>query len=228
MPYPLTGLLHCGRCGGKMRGQSSRDHRVYTCSNRSQHRKECDQPRVDADAIESQLIEVICNLPIPDDWEARYWATLKPEQTYEEMLEQEKAIKARWDRALELYLAGRISRDRLDDEKLTCDHRVATLRSQKFSAIIAVVKTLENFGELWHAASPLQKKRLLRVTISAAQLNTQGPLLGQLCLTETVYTLVRFNSKSGSDGERTPSDKIVILPPDEPPRPEDELNRLLR
>lgn len=186
MPFPLTGLLYCGHCGGKMRGQSARGHRVYTCSTRSQHRGACDQPAVSADEIEGKVLEVIRNLPIPEDWEARAWERQNPGRSYDEVLAQERAIRGRWKRALEPYLAGHISRERLDEERLSCDHQVATLRSGEFSAIITIVSVLRRFDELWHEALPVEKKRLLRVAVSAASLNTQGLLLGQLYLTETV------------------------------------------
>jgi hypothetical protein len=201
MPYPLTGLLHCGRCGGRMRGHSSYGRRVYICSTRGQHRGDCDQSAVRADDIEAQLLDVIRNLPIPEDWEARVWTRLNPEQDYEEMLEKERAIQARWERAVELCLSGHISQERLEEEKVACNHSLATLRSTEFSAIMTVVKTLQQFDELWQDASPVKKKRLLRVAVSAA--STQGPSLGQLVLSEASYSLLCANSNSGSDGIRT-------------------------
>ena len=45
---------------------------------------------------------------------------------------------------------------------------------------------------------PLKKKRLLRVAFSAA--STQGLSLGQLYLSEALYSLLCANSNSGSDG----------------------------
>jgi hypothetical protein len=89
---------------------------------------------------------------------------------------------------------------------VACNHSLATLRSGEFSAIIAVVKTLQQFDELWQDASPIEKKRLLRCAVSAA--STQGLSLGQLYLSEAVYSLLCANSNCGSDGS---SGFFVIL-----------------
>jgi len=57
--YLLTGLLACGRCGGRVSGGGARAggrfYRYYQCQNRRAHQA-CDAPRLRADALEAAVV----------------------------------------------------------------------------------------------------------------------------------------------------------------------------
>ena len=173
--YPLSGILHCGQCGSKMRAQggSSGNERYYVCSARLQHSLPCDEPAVKAPEIEEQVADYLGNFPIPEDWEAWVYEQLEPQWDFEEARRREQALQQRLERAVELYLANDISKARYEEEKRYCERQLANLRPGEIYDTISLVQTLVEFKARWAGSSNLEKKKLLRVAVAAAYVRGQ-------------------------------------------------------
>jgi len=174
--YPLSGLLLCGQCSSKMRGQrgSSGNERYYVCSARLQHTLPCDEPAVKAVDIETQVADYLGHLPFPEDWEDWVYEQLKPKWDVEEARRREQALQERLKRAVELYLANDITRARYEEEKRHCERELANLRPGEICDTISLVQTLVEFREHWAGSSNIEKKKLLRLAIAAASVRGQS------------------------------------------------------
>jgi hypothetical protein len=86
----------------------------------------------------------------------------------EELARQEAEIRERLARATELYMSGLWSKDRLDDERQTCEIRIADLTPRKMSDIMSAESHLRALQTEWQDTSDLEKKKLLRRLIAAA------------------------------------------------------------
>ncbi len=64
--HPLTGILYCGKCGEGMvcqkRSYSQKEYRYYICKTYHKYgRDTCDQANINADKIESYILETVKN-----------------------------------------------------------------------------------------------------------------------------------------------------------------------
>ena len=206
--YPLSGILRCGGCGSKMRAQrgGSGNRCRYVCAGRLQHITDCDEPAAHAVDVEEQIVDYLASLPFPEDWEAWVYQQLDPEWDEQEIQRREQDLKERLARAVELYLSGDITKTRYEAEKRACEDQIADLRPGEIRDIILKVESLVRFRSLWVESSPLNKKRLIRLSLVSAQIRKQRlvsiepspllyPILRNLTMEGGFY--------SGSDGRST-------------------------
>lgn len=68
--HPLSGLLVCGRCGERTRASSSGGYRYYRDVSQIEHRRDCDQPTLRAEEVESQVVSWLQGVSgcLPQDW----------------------------------------------------------------------------------------------------------------------------------------------------------------
>ncbi len=203
--YPLSGVLHCGGCGSRMRAQrgGSGNQCRYVCSGRLQHTTGCDEPAVLAVEAEEQIVDYLDGLPFPDEWEAWVYQQIDPEWDEQAIQCKERELQERLARAVELYLAGDIGKTRYEAEKRACEDQIADLRPGEIRDILPRVVDLIGFRSHWAEASPLNKKRLIRSVLVSAQIRKQQlvsvepsallyPILRNLTMEGGFY--------SGSDG----------------------------
>ena len=58
--YPLSGVLFCGLCGGRMSGTKSNSWRRYACPNRREYHS-CNQPYAGARQLEKRVLELVAS-----------------------------------------------------------------------------------------------------------------------------------------------------------------------
>jgi DNA invertase Pin-like site-specific DNA recombinase len=203
--YPLSGILRCGGCGSKMRAQrgGSGNQCRYACAGRLQHITDCKEPAVHAVDIEEQIVDYLDSLPFPEDWEPWVYQQLDPEWDEQEIQRREQGLQGRLARAVELYLAGDIDKTRYEAEKRACEDQIADLRPGEIRDIIPKVESLIDFRSLWEESSPLNRKRLIRLSLVSAQIRKQrlvsvepSPLLYPILRNLTI----EGGFYSGSDG----------------------------
>lgn len=105
--YPLTGVLHCGYCGGRFRGSTFRGTSYYRDANQTEHVIDCNQPLLKAYPTEAQLVEFLHSL-------------LSSDELADKLLSVDRLLqdaKERLERAKILYLAGDIDKGTYDAEK---------------------------------------------------------------------------------------------------------------
>ncbi|GAB4449258.1 MAG: recombinase family protein [Anaerolineae bacterium] len=213
--YPLTGLLRCGYCGGRLRGSSNaQGQRYYRCATRLQQ-GDCQQPTVYADEVEEQLFTLLRGLALAPDWRRRVSRAvqqLTPAEAEE--------VAGRLARAKELYLAGDLSRAAYQREKSLYGDAL-NLTELAFDSMLATGYLLRNIGRLWSPGDGHLKRKLLRSLVAAVTIRESA--LTDWTPNSAFYTLLRHGSLSGREGLcRSGSDgcppssknKIRWLPPD--------------
>lgn len=182
--YPLTGLLRCGHCRAKMRGQAgSNGQRYYICPTRSQRTGDCPQKGIRAERLEEQLHQALIQIELPDDWQHNVLIAQGIDPA--EVARRRTELEARWGRARALYLAGDLDRATFEAEKLDFKFKLANLHDAKIGDIIALNIKLRQLQAEWTDLTNLKKKKLLQVMIAAVFAQGQ-----ELCSAQT--TLLAF------------------------------------
>jgi len=196
--YPLSGLLLCDGCGKPLRGMTSYGKAYYRDATHLNHAGSCTQKTVRAEVAEQQVVDLLCGVKLPPDWQEWVMNNHFTPQERATLAESEQALQARLDRATELYLAGAITREKYQSEKWQYQADRAGLRPAALDAIIEAGHVLEGFAQRWAAAqTPLAKNELLRVIVAGARI--KGHSLTALVVKLAFYPLMR-HCPSGDDG----------------------------
>lgn len=188
--YPLSGIAHCGLCGGRICGRSYRDVRYYACDSYLTG-KGCGERRsltsTNAEKCERNLIEQIAKLQHPDDLnrfiedyaKAEYLRlsdlNAEIDRLRSEIAETKRAIN-RWDEAYEtgqLDLDKYLSRIRSLEERLKSQQeRLAELETKQ--AIIPQHEVLKQASidlvTAWDEIPLMERKALLKDFLDAFNL----------------------------------------------------------
>lgn len=201
--YPLAGILRCADCGLAMRAASTRGRRYYRDATRIEHKGPCEQPTILANDIEAQVADLICRVQLPDDWpdSAAEWLGLQGRA-------ESQQAQERWERAKEMYLKGEIKREDFDAERQRYELYNESLTKLEAGAIIELGHVMRLFVPTWAEALPIEKKKLLRLTVAAVFV--RGNSLVALQATPAFLPLVlrAFSQEGescncGDDGIRT-------------------------
>ena len=187
-----------------MRAQGgSKNRQYYVCTGRLQHTTGCHEPAAPAQDVEAQLVAYLDSLHLPDDLQAWVYQQLDPEWDEQEVRKQESQIQDRLERAVELYLAGDISKTHYETEKAACEDKLADLRPCEIRDILTKAELLIGFAGRYEKASCLQKKKLMRGLVASAHLRKQclESLQPQPLLYPIFRNLIkRMGFCGGSDG----------------------------
>lgn len=156
--FPLTGILRCGYCGGRMRGESSYNRRVYGDGRRIERKVLCQQKQIGADILEQQAIEFLRDV-------------VEHSNGKEELNVLQKQIKAaedRLERARELYLAGEINRLNYNEERSRLESLEKDLHYNTIGATMTSLGVIRSGIAEWNDLSQIEQKRLLRLAVEAA------------------------------------------------------------
>ncbi|MGD2207509.1 MAG: recombinase family protein [Anaerolineae bacterium] len=197
--YPLSGILRCSECERQMWGFSANEGiRYYRDSTRAERRGDCEQMTVRAEEIEEELVDLLRQCRLPEDWQDRLVEFIHPPEDQAEVEKKEQALEARLERARELYLAGDIGRSRYLEEKWAVQVELTSLHPVPKDAIMATGSVLQDFDRSWlNAHSYPEKARLLRGLVAAAFV--KGRSLVAVRPTESFFPLAHY-CWSGSDG----------------------------
>lgn len=191
--YPLSRLLFCDRCKGSMRGFSSNgannryygDHlfREQWRGDRQKHgitpeeleanlRLTYDhQPNVAAETAEKQVQAIVERISLPFDWKRAILAYLTEEGGLSAYQNKKLAMRERMARANERYLSSVAPISRWDLERI---HRECLKELDNLERMVPpgteetdVWQYLEDFGQLWQAATWEEQNKLLGQLCSA-------------------------------------------------------------
>lgn len=202
--YPLSGLLHCNQCRGKMRAQSGSGNgkRYYICVTRLQRTGPCRQSAITAGQIEAQLLDFLKHIKLPANWQRQVLRDLG--QDPDELERKRTEIKSRLARATKLYLTGLLSEEDFEQERHQAEFKLADLPTKTFSDIISVSKQLQKLQEQPELVN-IEIKKLLRGLVTAVF--AEGDTLSAIQFNECMYPLLKQASTladscfySGSDG----------------------------
>lgn len=191
--YPLTGILHCASCGWTMRGCSTKGRFYYVDSSRVERKGLCEQHMVDADKIETDLVNHL--LGIIENWRE----TFKPD----DILSLISEIETHIEQTRTLFLCRDIP---LETYQTVRDREIAQLdilRESKLDVILPLTASVKEKLSSWSSTLPIDKKRQLRFVVETVWLQNNAIV----ALQPTLAFLPLFSQKQGScnsgpDGRR--------------------------
>jgi DNA invertase Pin-like site-specific DNA recombinase len=170
--YPLTGILHCSRCGAPMRGNSrvsgDQIHYHYADANRLDKELDCPQRLVRAERIEAQVVKWLQN---------QVAQVLTAENL--EIQEQLQESEVRFSRAKDLFLASQIDRRTFDTESARHENLRTSLHADESCARIPLALQIQPQLDGWEDLSQFERKRLLRGLVERAYLRGNAFVAGQ-------------------------------------------------
>ncbi len=175
--YLLSGLLDCARSGGAMVAQTAGRNKVprYVCSDRLQHRRPCDQPAVNAETAESQVVERLLRLRIPLEWHDDILACILDDGGEEALRWQRRLLDEHFAEVEAQYEAGELSRQAFVRERQAYYRRLKQLIPDQHPQVdIAQARRLLNdFPAIWNLATPLERKQLLQLMLHGTKVDGQ-------------------------------------------------------
>jgi len=196
--YPLTSILHCGYCGGTMRGNTKyTDERYYRDSNQQDRICHCQQNVVKAEKIEKQVVDWLKNV-----------VQSASTDTERHAVEEARELEARFERAKQLYLAGEISRQVHDAEREKLESFKNGLQVDECRARITLANAIAPQLARWSELSQYERKSLLRLVIEAGYVRKNAfvacqPTFAFLPLTRSCDSRLGKGCNSGEGGIRT-------------------------
>ena len=175
--YLLSGLLDCARSGGAMTAQTAGRNQVprYVCSDRLQRRRPCDQPAVNAETVESQVVERLLHLRIPPEWHDDILACILDDGGEESLRWQRNLLNKHFAAVEAQYQTGEMSRQAFVRERQAYFRRLKELIPDQHPQVdIAQARRLLNhFPAIWNLATPLERRQLLQLMLQEARVNGQ-------------------------------------------------------
>lgn len=188
--YPLSGILCCGLCGGRMRGiAGSEGRRYYRDATQIDRVGQCRQPLIRASHIERQVVGRLVQIA-----QEGASAVRSAQERFE-------AAEARFQRARQLFLGGDMSREEYAQEKERRDNLQKGLQPTIDGAILLPIETIQNLSSEWHEMAPAEQKKLLRMALEAAFIRKNA----LVALQPTIAFLPLMGKphcRSGPDGHR--------------------------
>ena len=164
--YPLSGLLRCQECEGRIHGSVTRHRAFYRCYTRSQRKDACSQPFVDVGVLESQIGEYLKYFHIPENYQERIVESAGQDWNGIRNLEQTKtALESRLNRLKDLYEMGDKPREeylRGRDGILSELARLKPAEDKKFD-LDQAARLLGEFCRAWSRANPEQQQKIARL-----------------------------------------------------------------
>ena len=198
--YPLTGVLHCSRCGASMRGSAKTNQGqskyYYVDASRLDKEMNCPQGMVRAERIEAQVVK----------WLRNQVAQVLTAENLENDA-QLQVSDLRFNRAKDLFLASQIDRRIYDIETARYESLQTSLHADESCARMTLAMQIQPQLDGWDDLSQFERKRLLRSLVETAYLRGNAFVAGQPTVAFQPlirsYTDTLTGCTSGEGGIRT-------------------------
>jgi DNA invertase Pin-like site-specific DNA recombinase len=161
--YPLSGLLRCVRCSGTFRGTAARGNiRYYEDAERAQGVSDCPIRSVRAEKLEDAVFAYVQRLHIPRDWYPDILAYLQDDRASQDRRRQRRSLESQLRAIRAQFEIEAISQSEHIQAKRRVEHELQRLSRHKKDVEEGLATLLDDFPRLWEAATPLEKKALLR------------------------------------------------------------------
>jgi site-specific DNA recombinase len=212
--FILAGLAYCNRCKTKMRGSSAKGYRYYKDPARD-HMIKCDQLLIRADRAEAAIGDYLRGLELPGDWRERVLRRLQTETgRADEIRKEHAAIMGQIERLKKLFLWGHISEKEYATEKRQLEYGLSGLIPPVLPDLERAAALLGDFGRLWDAAKPEERKQIAQALIESVYLDN-GPG-GPVVAIEPKAEISKLFALFISDKEYLPvapaTDIMILLP----------------
>lgn len=176
--YPLTSLMRCGLCGGRMRSlQREGGRRTYAC-RKGPGLDGCGRVSVRAPELEDHVRDLICGMladPVTRAAMARL-DTTGEEEDDGSLLEALRELDGRQQRLIDLYTDGDIDRasfrarkDRLDDEAREIETQIANRTGAR--VLSEVPGTFDELAAAWGSRGIEFQRRLIQALLQPIVVN---------------------------------------------------------
>lgn len=178
--YPLSGLLRCGRCGGPMRGTSANGGvRYYQCSQRAErHRltngQECEQPLVQADYVEDEVVALLQRLAVPAQLRPDILAHCFYQDDVEVIDYRRRKLINSMQRYTQLYEVGTIAWEEFQTRLTGLRKAIAELTPDQQANAPQAESLLGSIATLWAAATDVERRLLSLLVFRYLVVKDQG------------------------------------------------------
>jgi len=167
--YPLSGVVFCAQAGSPMRGASAGGgrYRYYVdrlCRQRLP-KEQWHQPNVNADWLEEQVATVVTHADLPQEWRDRVLTYLVYDDGVAEMEQEKFLIRARLQRAKDLYREGDYTREQYERVRAASRRDLAALTPAETPAGREAVAILEDLSVLWETLTDDELNNLYRLLL---------------------------------------------------------------
>lgn len=107
--YLLSGLLRCGKCGGKLYSSARENRRRYVCLSGPDHRG-CGRLMVEASRVEEWLTAAVLYRLDTPDMDAVLTGQREQDERYSGLASERERLQARMTELSEMFAAGEVSR----------------------------------------------------------------------------------------------------------------------
>ena len=212
--YPLSGLLYCAHCDTRFSGQAIANVRFYR-DRAKDYFKECgDETMIVAEQLETQMVDIITQFTLPDDWRDYILEKLKTDEPTNSE-ERQRHIQERLRRLKNLYEMGDMTDDEYRTKRNALTLELDSLKpaQQKVADVRAAADLLNNFVSLYRTAQELERKMLFRHIIERALIaHPQNAPLRVTALQPATNFYPLFVASSGPDGIQPTYSKTIFMP----------------
>lgn len=189
--YPLSGVLYCGKCGGRMSGRSQKDKArktpirrfYYACQNRFRLRT-CDMPMMNQERIEHAFLSALEYATSSEELTAALDTSAPETETQNlEALRQEMRVlarrKARWYDAFE---GGAIDVETLKERTAALVFREAEIQKELGELeretpevdIEGILSRVSSLPQVWRDMEPTERKVWVHELFTRITVNESG------------------------------------------------------
>lgn len=161
--YPLSGLLRCDRCHGVLRGTAARGNvRYYEDVSRVQGASDCPVRSVRAESLEEPVFAHVQQLRIPEEWLPSIQAFLEENDEGRERRRQQRSLESQIRVLQEERRREEISNSDYVQTRRRLESQLRQLSRLDGEGQGEYAALLGDFCRIWSAATPLERKTLLR------------------------------------------------------------------
>lgn len=167
--YPLSSVMRCRRCGGRMTGVMGTDRRYYRCHNRAVDRS-CDAPSIRADDAELAFAEWVAGFDLRSDWRTEF-ARTRALAPVREGRDQRRTLEQRLERIRDLYSWNDISKEEYLRQSAAIKADLGVIALPAMGSIEAAAQALEAVGPGWLTMPPALQAKLPPVMLKAIEVD---------------------------------------------------------
>ncbi len=186
-PYSLTGVAHCGHCGGPMHGnrstsKSGATRQYMACGARLMRGTwACpDSPRIRVEVLEQDVAAYLCAMRLPDTDIARVLGELERRARVSAPAAQVQSIESQLERLGRLFVLGDLDEVSYRRQRDELRRRLALIQPTPVIDPQWAVERLHNVGLLWLDVSVEERREVaqelfLRLEITKGALTSITP-----------------------------------------------------
>lgn len=179
--YVLNDRVYCSRCVtrkpedvkdikyGKMRAAHSHrdDYAAYRCLCRDRGYGECEQGYVMVNVIDSQVVEAVANLTIPDDFKQRVEDAVQNRMEHAGALKRMDEIQEVVERINFSWEKGFMSPEEYIEKRTQLQREMEALRPVEYDDLMEAADLLANFNTYWEKCAELDNPEEARKQLLA-------------------------------------------------------------